>query len=95
MPKPNYVENDTVPDVNNPGYSQFRAHVFGGPALTFFGASTPLPDAHLTRIGLSLNNSRVQEELSNRLEKVAQEQETQEALEEILPDDLISMINRY
>lgn len=46
--KPNYVETDILPDVDNPGYGRFREHVFFGAARTHLGMSTPNPDAGLT-----------------------------------------------
>lgn len=97
MPKPNYVETDTVPDADNPGYARFREHVFFGaaPARTHLGMSTPNPDAGLTRISQGLNDPAVQQQVVNKLETVARNLETAEALEGILPPELISVVNKF
>ena len=94
-PKPNYVETDILPDVDNPGYGRFREHVFFGAARTHLGMSTPNPDAGLTRISQGLNDPAVQQQVTNKLEIVARNQETAEALEDVLPPELISVVNKF
>ncbi|WP_019215146.1 hypothetical protein [Legionella tunisiensis] len=94
--KPNYVETDTVPDPDNPGYARFRPHVFfGGPAPTHFGNSTPEPTAGLYRINRGLNDPAVRQQVADKLQTIARNQQTSEALEDILPEALISLVNKF
>jgi hypothetical protein len=95
LSKPNYREIPTEPDPDNPGYSRFRPSAFGGQA-TFFGSSTPNPNAGLTRISPSIYAPDSQQYLSEQLKTIARNQRTKDALNEIvpeMPDDVINIIN--
>lgn len=88
LTKPNYQETPSVPDPNNPGYSMFRSHVMvgGGQTPTFFGSSTPNPDAGLTRISPSIYEPASQQDLLEKLNTIARNQQIKEALNEIVPE---------
>lgn len=95
--KPNYVEKDTVADADNPGYAKLRDHVFfaAAPAPTYLGASTPAPEAGLTRINKGINDPVVQQNVVSKLETLARNQEIAEALEDVMPQELISVVQKF
>ncbi|AWN74830.1 hypothetical protein LEAN103870_10610 [Legionella anisa] len=88
LPQPNYKERPSVPDPTNPGYVMLRSHAMngGGRTPTFFGSSTPNPDAGITRISRSIYDPASQQELSEKLDTIARNQQIKEALNEIVPE---------